>query len=192
MRRICGAAAAVAWVAAACAAATGEAGGGTVPDREEVGVKMIVRSESFEEGGAISPRHTCDGADTSPPLAWSGAPETTAAYVLICDDPDAPVGTWVHWVLYDLPARTVSLPEGVPSTETIAGGGTHGKNSWGRLGYGGPCPPSGTHRYFFRLYALDRPLGLRPGATRAEVDAAMRGRVLAEGALMGRYRRARG
>lgn len=153
--------------------------------------RMIVRSDSFEEGGSIPPRHTCDGADVSPPLEWSGAPDSTAAYVLVSDDPDAPVGTWVHWLLYDLPAAMTSVPEGVPASDTLAGGGTHGRNSWGRIGYGGPCPPSGTHRYFFRVYALDRPLGLRPGATRAEVDAAMRGRVIAEGSLMGRYRRAR-
>jgi Raf kinase inhibitor-like YbhB/YbcL family protein len=137
----------------------------------------------------IPVRFTCDGEDRSPELAWSGAPVGTETFALVVDDPDAPGGDWVHWVLFDLPAESTGLPEGVPASEHPEPGGVHGKNSWGRLGYGGPCPPSGTHRYFFRLYALDRRLALRAGATKAEVLAAAEGHVLDRAELMGRYSR---
>ncbi len=141
-------------------------------------------SAAFGYGETIPKRYTCDGEDISPPLTWGQAPEGTRAWVLIMDDPDAPMGTWVHWVLYDLPAETTGLPEGTQ------GVGTQGRNSWGRLGYGGPCPPPGKpHRYFFRLYALDAPLGLPPGATKAQVERAMQGHILARGEWMGRYGR---
>lgn len=146
-------------------------------------------SEAFREGGSIPGRHTCDGADASPPLAWSGAPEGTVAFALVVDDPDAPGGTWIHWVAYDLPPSARGLAEGIAPAETLSGGGLQGRNSWGRFGYGGPCPPSGTHRYVFRLYAVDRRLDLPAGATVERLREAMRDRILAEAALMGRYRR---
>jgi Raf kinase inhibitor-like YbhB/YbcL family protein len=155
---------------------------------------MQLTTMAFETGGRIPVRYTCDGEDLSPPLAWSGIPKGTAGFVLIMDDPDAPPGTWVHWVLFDLPSDTKQLAEGLPKTETVEGGGTHGAcwgvSSYSRVGYHGPCPPPGSpHRYFFRLYALDAPLGLPAKATKEEVLEAMRGRVLAEAELTGVYGR---
>jgi Raf kinase inhibitor-like YbhB/YbcL family protein len=150
---------------------------------------MRVESPAFAEGGRIPDRYTCDGRDVSPPLSWSGVPEATKSLALICDDPDAPGKTWVHWVLFNLPPRTKELPEGVPARESVSGGGEQGINDFRKIGYGGPCPPSGTHRYVFRLYALDTEVGLAAGATRADLDRAMKGRVLAEGALTGKYSR---
>ncbi len=147
-------------------------------------------SSAFEHEAGIPVRYTCDGEDLSPPLLWEGVPEGTLSLALIMDDPDAPVGTWVHWVVYDLPAAMSGLEEGVPPEPELPGGGRHGTNSWRRLGYGGPCPPGGTHRYFFKLYALDvEELGLPAGASKGEVLRAMEGHVLAEAALMGRYGR---
>jgi len=147
-------------------------------------------SPAFEDGGTIPSRFTCDGADLSPHLQWSNVPTGTKSLALICDDPDAPMGTWVHWVLFDLPADTTSLREGVPADDTIQGSAIQGKNDFGRIGYGGPCPPRGkAHRYFFKLYALDSRLELKPGAKKKDVEKAMKGRVLAQGQLVGRYRR---
>ena len=148
-----------------------------------------ITSTAFSEGGMIPKRHTCDGDDMSPPLAWSGVPEGTTTIALICDDPDAPVGTWVHWVLFNLPEGTRELPAAVPPDKVLQNGARHGKNDFRRLGYGGPCPPGGTHRYFFKLYALDSQIGLDSGATKAELLKAMAGHILAEGQLMGRYAR---
>ena len=148
-----------------------------------------VTSSAFSEGEMIPARFSCDGEDVSPPLAWSGVPDTARSLALICDDPDAPVGTGDHWVLFNIPADAADLPEAVPADPTLASGAVNGKNSWGRLGYGGPCPPGGTHRYFFYLYALDTRLSLEPGATKAQVRQAMEGHILAEGQLMGRYQR---
>jgi len=156
--------------------------------KEEV-VTLQLSSASFEEGGMIPRRHTCDGPDLSPPLAWSGVPAEAAALALICDDPDAPVGTWVHWVVYDLPPEVSGLAEGVPAQEVLDSGGRQGRNDFRRIGYGGPCPPSGTHRYYFKLYALDAKVGLSPGATKKRLLRAMEGHVLAEAQLMGRYKR---
>jgi hypothetical protein len=146
-------------------------------------------SSAFQAGAAIPAKYTCDGADVSPPLAWTGAPSATKSFALICDDPDASVGTWIHWVLYNIPAASSGLPEAVAAEDELSDGSRHGRNSWGRIGYGGPCPPSGTHRYFFRLYALDTDLALAPGATKADVLRAMDGHVLASAELMGTYRR---
>ncbi len=146
-------------------------------------------SPAFATGAAIPRKYTCDGEDASPPLAWSGAPQGTRGFALVMDDPDAPGGTWDHWVLYGLRADAVALPEGAPAVPTLEGGVRQGKNSWGRVGYGGPCPPRGVHRYFFKLYALDVALDLAPGATKAQLLAAVRGHVLAEAELMGRYGR---
>jgi len=150
-------------------------------------IKLV--SSAFQEGGMIPADYTCDGRDISPPLSWSGVPEKAVTLALICDDPDAPLGTWVHWVLYNLPASVRELPAGVPPDERLANGAVQGRNDFRRLGYGGPCPPGGTHRYYFKLYALDKALDLKPGATKKELLKAMEGHVLAEGQLMGRYKR---
>jgi Raf kinase inhibitor-like YbhB/YbcL family protein len=146
-------------------------------------------SEAFSEGAMIPKRFTCDGDDLSPPLSWSGLPRETASLALICDDPDAPVGTWDHWVLFNIPASTTGLPVNVPAKAALNDGSVHGNNSWGRLGYGGPCPPGGTHRYFFKLYALDEALDLKTGATKSQLVKAMEGHILDQGQLMGQYRR---
>jgi Raf kinase inhibitor-like YbhB/YbcL family protein len=147
-------------------------------------------STAFGEGENIPKRYTADGENVSPPLRWSDPPEGTKAFALICDDPDAPRGTWVHWVLFNLPADQREVEEGVPAQEVLANGAKQGKNDFGKVGYGGPAPPPGKpHRYFFKLYALDTPLDLAPGATKGQLVAAMKGHVLAEGQLMGRYGR---
>ena len=150
---------------------------------------FTVQSSAFQNGGSIPKKFTCEAADVSPELTWSGAPEKTQSFALIADDPDAPMGSWVHWVIYDLPANTAKLPEGVPNQEQAASG-AQGKNSSGKIRYGGPCPPPGKpHRYFFKLYALDSKLNLKPGARKPEVEAAMKGHVLAQAELMGKYGR---
>jgi len=150
---------------------------------------FTLQSSAFQNGGSIPKKFTCEAADVSPELTWSGAPEKAQSFALIADDPDAPMGTWVHWVIYDLPANTAELPEGVPKQEQAASG-AQGKNSSGKIGYGGPCPPPGKpHRYFFKLYALDSKLNLKPGARKPEVEAAMKGHVLAQAELMGKYGR---
>ncbi|MDA2933605.1 YbhB/YbcL family Raf kinase inhibitor-like protein [Acidobacteria bacterium AH-259-D05] len=146
-------------------------------------------STSFNAGEHIPRKYSCDGEDVSPPLTWSDAPKGTESLALIVDDPDAPVGTWVHWVLYNLPAKIHALPEGISPDAELADGGRHGTNSWGRLGYGGPCPPGGTHRYFFKLYALDMVLDLAVGSDKEQLLKAMEGHTLAQTELMGRYRR---
>ncbi len=145
---------------------------------------MRLESTAFRDGEEIPKVHSRDGEDASPPLAWSGAPKGTASFALVCDDPDAPRGTWVHWVLCDLPADAKGLP-------ASASAGVPGKNDFGELGWGGPAPPRGhgAHRYEFRLYALDRRLGLAPGASKADLVRAMKGHVLAEAHLTGTYRR---
>jgi len=147
-------------------------------------------SSAFVPGGDIPAAHTCDGADASPPLEWGEPPQGTHRFALICDDPDAPMGTWVHWVLFNLPGETRSLSEKFPADGELPTGARQGKNDFGRPGYGGPCPPKGpAHRYFFRLYALDAPMTLRAGATKTELEAAMQGHILGRGELMGRYGR---
>lgn len=155
----------------------------------EAEMAIHVESAAFSEGGSIPRKHTCDGGDTSPPLAFRGVPAAAKSLALICDDPDAPGKTWVHWVVFDIPAGTGRLPEGVPARETLAGGGTQGKNDFKKLGYGGPCPPPGTHRYLFKLYVLDKELKLPAGATKAEVERAMEGHVLGQATLTGKYSR---
>jgi Raf kinase inhibitor-like YbhB/YbcL family protein len=151
---------------------------------------MQIQSSVFDEGATIPKRHTCDGEDVSPQLFLSGIPDGAKSLVLICDDPDAPVGTWVHWVLFGLSPDTRELPEGVPPDAGILGGATHGRNDFGNLGYGGPCPPPGpAHRYFFKLYAVDTEPVLNAGATKPEVLRAIEGHILAEAQLMGRYGR---
>jgi Raf kinase inhibitor-like YbhB/YbcL family protein len=151
---------------------------------------LKISSSAFTEGQMIPARNTCDGEDISPPLKWDSVPEGTKRLALICDDPDAPVGTWVHWVLYNLPSSVTELSEKVPTDEAIPNGARQGLNDFGRIGYGGPCPPRGsTHRYFFRLYALNTELTLKPRATKKDLTEAMKGHILGEGQLMGIYRR---
>jgi hypothetical protein len=152
-------------------------------------MQLEIRSTAFKEGGSIPKKYTCDGADISPPLLWTQPPEGTQSLVLICDDPDAPMGTWVHWVLYGLSPGTLELPENVPDKKKVLGGARQGTNDFRRIGYGGPCPPSGTHRYYFKLYAIDSEPGLSSGATKKEVLESIEGHILAEGQLMGRYGR---
>ena len=151
---------------------------------------FALTTPAFPPGGDIPRKFTCQGADLSPALAWTDAPAGAQSFALIVDDPDAPAGTWVHWVAYDLPAATHQLPEGVAKIAQIAGGGTQGINGFGNLGYGGPCPPAGNaHRYFFKLYALKAKLDLKPGASKKQVVQAMQGQVLGEVQLVGKYRR---
>ncbi len=141
---------------------------------------MRLYSSSFSDGGDIPSEYTCDGADRSPSLSFSGIPSGTGSLVLICHDPDSPSGNWIHWLMYDIPPDTHSIGSG----DSV---GTKGKNSWGRSGYGGPCPSKGEHRYIFTLYAVGRELGFHPGADAATVEHAMHGHVLAEASVMGRY-----
>ncbi len=158
-----------------------------VPLRSDT--QLRVASTAFNEGEAIPFRYTCDSVDISPPLVWDGAPGNTVSFALIADDPDAP-GGWVHWVLYDLPASAIELPETVPAREVVMDGAKQGVNDFDELGYGGPCPPQGqTHRYVFTLYALSADVDLAPGATKRELLRAMSGKVLAEGKLTGVYGR---
>lgn len=151
---------------------------------------FALSSPSFAHGGDIPAKFTCDGADVSPELAWEGAPSGTQSFALIADDPDAPVGTWTHWVLFDLPAASASLPEGVSKIDELPTGGRQGRNDFRKIGYGGPCPPPGKpHRYFFKIYALDGLLHLKPGCTKQEVEAAMQNHLLGKAEWMGHYKR---
>jgi Raf kinase inhibitor-like YbhB/YbcL family protein len=151
---------------------------------------MKLTSTAFTHEGTIPVRYTCDGEDLSPPLNWEGAPAGTKAFALVCDDPDAPVGTWDHWLLFNIPAARATLPEGVAADATLEDGSRSGLNSWKRTGYGGPCPPPGKpHRYFFRLYALSAPVELSARARKSELLKAVQPLTLATGTLMGTYGR---
>jgi len=150
---------------------------------------MQITSAVFVEGGMIPPKYTCDGQDISPPLEWKELPANAKSLALIVDDPDAPMGTWVHWVMHNIPSDLVKLPEDVRPEKESKNGIRQGMNSWPRIGYGGPCPPGGTHRYYFKLYALDAVLDLAPGATKAQLIQAMTGHILSEAMLMGKYKR---
>jgi Raf kinase inhibitor-like YbhB/YbcL family protein len=151
---------------------------------------MELKTMAFKAGGRIPAQYTCSGADISPALSWNQPPSRTLSFALIVDDPDAPAGTWVHWVVYNLPESARQLPERVPPGEAIASGGRQGLNDFPQSGYGGPCPPSGKpHRYFFRLYALDTLLDLHAPVHRREVDAAMKGHILAQAELMATFGR---
>ncbi|HET6577401.1 MAG TPA: YbhB/YbcL family Raf kinase inhibitor-like protein [Gemmatimonadales bacterium] len=151
---------------------------------------MRITSPALAGGATIPTEHTCEGAGSSPGLAWSEIPVNTRSFALVCDDPDAPRGTWVHWVLFNLPADAVELAPAVPPAPQLPSGARQGVNSSGDLGYEGPCPPRGrSHRYFFRLYALDCTLNLAPGVQRADLDHSMAGHILAEATLMGTFQR---
>lgn len=153
-------------------------------------MSFTLMSPAFEEGGTIAKKYTCDGPDLSPPLKWTDPPAGTQSLVLIVDDPDAPVGTWVHWVLYNVPPETREFPEGQSTDESLKSGGKQGINDFRKVGYGGPCPPKGpAHRYIFKLYALDTMLQLGPKPGKGDVEKGMKGHVLAETRLMGKYGR---
>ena len=148
-------------------------------------VNMKLTSSAFTHNGSIPSEYTCDGNDLSPLLSISDVPSNAKSLALISDDPDAPVGTWDHWVVFNIPPSTKSILKGTEPQ------GTAGKNSWGRTGYGGPCPPSGTHRYFFKLYALDKILNLPEGPTKNDLEMAMQGHIVAQAQLMGTYKRSK-
>jgi Raf kinase inhibitor-like YbhB/YbcL family protein len=150
---------------------------------------LSVRSGAFNPGGMIPSKYTCDGSDVSPPISWSKGPEGTMSYALVADDPDAPAGTWVHWVLCNVPAGKTSLAENIAKMKKLDDGSLQGMNDFRKIGYGGPCPPGGTHRYFFKVYALNATLKVEPGLTKKQLLKEMEGHVLAQGELMGKYSR---
>jgi Raf kinase inhibitor-like YbhB/YbcL family protein len=153
-------------------------------------MSFSLQSPSFSNGGVVPKKFSCEGSDTSPLLQWGEPPANTQSFVLIADDPDAPASTWTHWVAYDLPANLRQLAEGTPKQPGLAQGGTQGINDFGRTGYGGPCPPPGKpHRYFFKLYALDAKLNLKPETSKNQVESAMQGHILGKAELMGTYQR---
>ncbi len=149
--------------------------------------KLVVMSAAFEDGGTIPKKYTCEGADISPAISWNNVPEGTKTFALICDDPDAPMGTWVHWVVFNIPAHVTTLPEAADVENEF--NAVIGTNSWGKQTYGGPCPPSGNHRYYFKVYALDRTLELDERATKEDLLNAMKEAILTEGQIMGHYER---
>ncbi len=176
---------AAAWfclVAASCADDTKTA--------KEPAMSIQITSTAFAEGQPIPDKYTCAGLNVSPPLQWANAPAGIKSFALIADDPDAPMGTWVHWVIYNLPPATAALAENTPPSPELPDGSKQGVNDFRQTGYGGPCPPPGKpHRYFFKIYALDTMLSLKSGATKKELLKAMDGHVLAQGQLMGTYQR---
>lgn len=148
------------------------------------GAKMQITSSAFQQGANIPSKFTCDGSDANPPLHFDGAPTEAKSLALIVDDPDAPSGLFTHWVLWNIDPKTAGVPE-----SSVPSNAVQGTNDFGKTGYGGPCPPSGTHRYYFKIFALDRPLDLKPGAKRKDFDAAVHGHIVAQGELLGRYAR---
>jgi Raf kinase inhibitor-like YbhB/YbcL family protein len=153
-------------------------------------VALQISTNAFSSGESIPKEFTCDGQNVSPHLTWTDPPTTTQSFALIMDDPDAPAGTWVHWVLYNLPSDTRELAENVPNREQLPNGAHQGRNDFNKTGYAGPCPPAGKpHRYMFKLYALDKKLTLRPGASKADVERAMQTHIVAQSELAGRYSR---
>jgi len=158
-------------------------------EKAKNGPLMEVKSAAFGHRTSMPDKYTCDGADVSPPLEWRNAPSGTKTFAIICDTPDAPTGTWVHWVIYDIPADITKLPESVTKNGQLDIGAKQGKNDFDQIGYGGPCLPAGEHRFFFKLYALDGPTNLKVGASKEELLQAVKGHVLAEAELMGIYAR---
>lgn len=152
-------------------------------------MEIKITSSAFDEGGMIPEKYTCDGIDVSPPLTCTSIPDGTKTLALIGDDPDAPMGTWVHWVLFNLPANIKEISENIQPERELENGAKQGMNDFRKIGYGGPCPPGGTHRYYFKIFALDTELNLEAGATKSQLLEAMEGHILGEGQLMGRYKR---
>lgn len=161
------------------------ADGDTATSREH----LAIASSAFQEGGAIPRANTCDGMDRSPELSWSNVPEGARSLALIVTDPDAPSGTWTHWIIYNIPSDRRDLREGIPASPSLSDGGTQGRNDFGHIGYGGPCPPSGTHRYRFTLYALDLPATLAEGLDANGIQKEIQGHIVAQSTLTGRYER---
>jgi Raf kinase inhibitor-like YbhB/YbcL family protein len=172
-----------------CTSQTPSAGSSVPSPMPPSSTSLQVASASFKEGQLIPRQYTCDGVNISPPLEWSGVPKSAKTIALVADDPDAPGGTWVHWVFYNLPAANIGLVENLPADESLKAGGFQGKNDFGKIGYGGPCPPSGTHHYYFKVYAVDSKLSLKAGATKAELLKAMEGHIVGQGQLVGTYAR---
>jgi Raf kinase inhibitor-like YbhB/YbcL family protein len=161
-----------------------------VADEKPEVPELDLKSDAFEHEKPIPAKYTCEGDDISPGLSWGELPEGTMELALICDDPDAPVGTWTHWVVYGIPADAAPFNEAFPKEEQTESGILQGENSWGRIGYGGPCPPKGKpHRYFFKLYALDKELGLKPGVDKETLEKAVKTHIIGYGELMGTYAR---
>ena len=152
-------------------------------------MNIKITSTAFENNGLIPAKYTCDEENISPPLQWEQIPEETKSIALICDDPDAPMGTRVHWILFNLPKETRELTENIPVSDTLANGGSQGITDFGRAGYGGPCPPSGTHRYFFKIYALNTKIDMDSSADKSQLLKAMEGHVISQGQLIGKYKR---
>ena len=155
----------------------------------ESNMDLKVTSTAFEDSGIIPAKFTADGQDISPSLAWDGVPDGTKSIAIICDDPDAPMGTWVHWLVWNIPPEVTGLDEDTAPDAELTDGARQGTTDFGRTGYGGPAPPSGVHRYFFKVYALDTMLDLRAGAIKPDLEKAMKGHILAQGQLMGKYTR---
>jgi Raf kinase inhibitor-like YbhB/YbcL family protein len=151
---------------------------------------FAISSASFPSGGDIPKKYTCDGADISPELSWTEPPQGTKSFAVIAEDPDAPAGTWTHWVLFDLSPETTSLAESVNKIDELPGGERQGRNDFRKIGYNGPCPPPGKpHRYFYKIFALGEKLNLEPGASKADVEKAMEGLILGQAEWMGKYQR---
>jgi len=151
---------------------------------------LELKSTSFKNGDFIPAEYTCKGKDISPPLAWNDVPQTTKSFAIISDDPDAPIGTWVHWVIYDIPSDVRHLPENISKVNILSDGSKQGVNDFGKIGYGGPCPPPGSaHRYFFKLYALNTKLELKPGLTKKALESAIKGHIAGEAELIGKFKR---
>ena len=177
-------------IVASCSATEIRDEGGSSTIEEDAITTIVLSSTAFKEGDKIPGKHTCDGQDISPALMWNEPPEQTESLALIVDDPDAPSGVFTHWVLFNIPKNVYQLGEGVSSQEQLDNGALQGKNGFGRIGYGGPCPPQGsTHRYQFTIYALDQHLNLKAGASKKQVVDAMKGHILAQGQLTGTYQR---
>ncbi len=158
-------------------------------NEERSKTEMIITSSAFKEGEMIPSEYSCDGKNVSPQFSWSGAPENTKSFALISDDPDAPSGDWVHWVIFNIPGSVTELSENIPHDKILDNGTKQGSNDFGKIGYGGPCPPGGTHRYYFKLYALDVYLDKDAGITKKGLLDAMEGHILKESKLTGKYKR---
>jgi Raf kinase inhibitor-like YbhB/YbcL family protein len=157
--------------------------------KEERRAEMKLTSSAFEDGGIIPGKYTCDGDNISPPLTWSGIPEGTKCFAITCDDPDAPAGNWIHWVIYNIPSNVSELKENIPVDKILNDKTKQGLNDFGKTGYGGPCPPGGTHRYIFKIYAVNKNLDIKPEIKKSELLKEIDGNILAEALLTGKYKR---
>jgi len=164
-------------------------GQNSIAQKGDEKMAITVTSSAFKEDGIIPAKYTCDGDNISPPLNWQQVPQGVKSFALISDDPDAPIGIWIHWVMWNIPAEANGLPEAVPTSPQLPDGSKQGVTSSRSHGYHGPCPPSGTHRYYFKVYALDTMLDLPDSSTKQNLLEAMKGHILAEGSLMGKYKR---